>query len=605
MADKEAKIKVKVEGAEQAQSKLGSLASTIKSGFASLPIIGASFASLGVTLTKASKEAADAELNVKQLNAALKSTGRESEISVDELTQYASALQATTTASDDAVMQAQALLLRFRRISTEIMPDVIKSALDVSAALNQELTPTVEQLGRALESPINAGRALRSMNIILTQSQEDLIKKLAESGDIIGAQRAILRELSTAYNDAEKSKVNSFSGSWKRLGNSIGEVLEVIGGFVNMLTGPFVRAIATGLLAITSFINTSVESYRKSKDDLKIINDDITKQTESQIKKRLTVEEKLLQEAKDNQKMYSDAVKTAKKEGAFALEESSKQSEKYWSGEVTRLSKAVEKTKEFSKKMQDAKPKQAIETDESAEDRKTRLQKEAQERLSLFEIEEQKKTELARRGRERRIEDDIDENMRLLKSKDLTIEQRAQLELKGIQLQNQLIIENEKRRMQAIADIQTSFDNLEIIATATKSRELFDIAKAGSIATATMKAYEAFNTSLASAPFPFNLVGAGAALATGLGTVASISSQNPKFARGGEFETSGPQTARTTSGQTALMGEAGKERVSVEPIGKPSSAAPSNINLTINLDGRTVAKQIYPYIKAIDRGTIR
>nr|WP_136252879.1 phage tail length tape measure family protein [Ningiella ruwaisensis] len=127
------------------------------------------------------------------------------------------------------------------------------------------------------------------------------------------------------------------------------------------------------------------------------------------------------------------------------------------------------------------------------------------------------------------------------------------------------------------------FSNLQI--AGQKNSKLAAIAKAGAIANATIKTYEAVNTALAAPyPPPIPQAFAAAALAAGLANVAAIRSTPVAGAR----ELGGP----VYSGQTYLVGERGPELFTPNGTGQITSNKdligsmnnqPNASNMTINL----------------------
>jgi hypothetical protein len=91
---------------------------------------------------------------------------------------------------------------------------------------------------------------------------------------------------------------------------------------------------------------------------------------------------------------------------------------------------------------------------------------------------------------------------------------------------------------------------------------------------AIINTWAAANQALASGPPPWNFIAMSAVIAAGLANVATIEQQ--KFARGGDFVTSGPQSI--------MVGDnpGGRERVSVTPLSSPNFDGPQGggINLT-------------------------
>lgn len=94
-----------------------------------------------------------------------------------------------------------------------------------------------------------------------------------------------------------------------------------------------------------------------------------------------------------------------------------------------------------------------------------------------------------------------------------------------------------------------------------KNKELAAIGKAASIATATIKTYEAANVALASTPYPYNFIAAGLTTVAGLANVATIA--GVQMAQGG-------MVMPTSGGTLATIGEAGS-REAVIPLDDPKT----------------------------------
>jgi len=125
-----------------------------------------------------------------------------------------------------------------------------------------------------------------------------------------------------------------------------------------------------------------------------------------------------------------------------------------------------------------------------------------------------------------------------------------------------------------------------------------NIEKAGSIANATMNAFEAYNNALATVPIPFNVMAAKIMFGLGMAQVAAIAATPTGYAKGGEFITNKPEMI--------MVGEAGREHVKVTPIDRPESRALKdgqtvNINISAPLVDETVVDSIIPAIQRAER----
>tara|TARA_R110001599_G_scaffold100770_5_gene258097 strand:- start:78 stop:1988 length:1911 start_codon:yes stop_codon:yes gene_type:complete len=235
----------------------------------------------GIGFAFATKKIIDAtakqEKAVKQLEQGLKSTANTAGFSLQELTKYASELQKVTTFGDEDIIAAQAQLVTFTRITGDEFKNTMKAALDLSTRMDQDLKSSVLQLGKALNDPIGNMGALSRSGIQFTDQQKDMIKSLVKSGDLIGAQRIILKELETQYGGSAEAARLTFGGALEALDNAFGDLLEskdgleearksvegltsllsdpdVVSG-VNILTSAIVGGFSGALKAVTDTVN--------------------------------------------------------------------------------------------------------------------------------------------------------------------------------------------------------------------------------------------------------------------------------------------------------------------------------------------------------------
>jgi len=173
--------------------------------------------------------AAEAEKAQAQLNAVLRSTKGAAGISVEALNSMAQAFQKTTTFSDEAVNGVQSLLLTFTNIKANIFEETTQAVLDMSTALGQDLKSSSIQLGKALQDPIAGVTALRRVGVMLTDDQEKLIKKLVETGNVLDAQKIILKEITTEFGGSASAAANTFAGKLAILNNRFDEMKETVG----------------------------------------------------------------------------------------------------------------------------------------------------------------------------------------------------------------------------------------------------------------------------------------------------------------------------------------------------------------------------------------
>lgn len=169
--------------------------------------------------------------------AVIKSTGGVAKISAKQVGDLATAISNKTGADDEAVQSGENLLLTFTNVKNsvgkgnDIFNQATQTIVDMTAALNggqvsqEGVKASSIQLGKALNDPIKGVTALQKVGVSFTQSQKDQIKTLVESGDTLGAQKIILKELGKEFGGAAAAA----SDPLQKLSTIVGNVKEAIG----------------------------------------------------------------------------------------------------------------------------------------------------------------------------------------------------------------------------------------------------------------------------------------------------------------------------------------------------------------------------------------
>lgn len=182
------------------------------------------------------KSAMEAERGQARLEAAIRSTGGAAGLSSEQLNQMAADLAAVTTAEDDAITSAQAILLTFKNIRGDMFRDVTEAALDMSAQMNdgnmsaETLKNTMVMLGKAMNDPAEGLSALTRNGVTFNDAQKDVIKGLVESGKVMEAQQMVLAELNSEFGGTARAIADTFGGKWEQAVNAAGNLGEAIGG---------------------------------------------------------------------------------------------------------------------------------------------------------------------------------------------------------------------------------------------------------------------------------------------------------------------------------------------------------------------------------------
>jgi hypothetical protein len=162
-----------------------------------------------VDFGRESIEAAQAvEVANKRLEAVAKATqvfGAETGKVTDRLIEFAEAQEMVIATDAEVIKGVQAQLLSFKQLSESadevggVFDRVTKAAFDMAAAGFGSAESNAIALGKAFEDPIRGLTALRRSGTVFTEEQQNLIRTLVESGDLLGAQTVILEELETQY----------------------------------------------------------------------------------------------------------------------------------------------------------------------------------------------------------------------------------------------------------------------------------------------------------------------------------------------------------------------------------------------------------------------
>lgn len=222
----------------------------------------------------------------------IQSTGSAANVTADQVEKLATAISLKTGVDDEAIQSAQNMLLTFTNLRNEagkgndIFTQASRIAVDMGAKFKNGPEAASIQLGKALNDPIKGITALTRVGVTFDEQQRAQIKTMVESGNIMGAQKVILAELSKEFGgqaEAQASaidKIKVAAGNLKEtLGQAIipaidaivpviqsvmdqiGPVLEVVGkniGTVFEALAPALGPIAEAITPVIAEVATTV-----------------------------------------------------------------------------------------------------------------------------------------------------------------------------------------------------------------------------------------------------------------------------------------------------------------------------------------------------------
>lgn len=190
------------------------------------------------------KESVDSLQRIERINAqtatAIQSTGGAAGVSAQHIIDFTGALEGATATEAESIQMGANLLLTFTNVkngvgdgndifdrTTSIMTDMAR-AMDTTGSATLDMSGTAIQLGKALNDPVKGVTALRKVGVAFDEQQTKTIKKLTETGDVMGAQKIILNELSKEFGGSAAAFAKTTAGRVELAQHAIGTLGETI-----------------------------------------------------------------------------------------------------------------------------------------------------------------------------------------------------------------------------------------------------------------------------------------------------------------------------------------------------------------------------------------
>ena len=251
-------------GLKQAEGALKGFGSSLaKIGAA----VGAAFAVRAIS--NFAKEAVLAAEGVQQANnriaAIAKSTalfGSETESVTNRMIKFAEAQEMRLAVDAEVIKGVQGQLLTFKALGASadeaggIFDRTTEAAFNMAAAGFGSAESNAIQLGKALEDPVRGLTALRRSGTTFTADQQELIKTLVESGNLLGAQELILGELESQYGGVAEATANAST----KIGLAFDNIKEQAGGVLLPIFAELVQGLMPVTEAIGAELGTTLEA---------------------------------------------------------------------------------------------------------------------------------------------------------------------------------------------------------------------------------------------------------------------------------------------------------------------------------------------------------
>jgi hypothetical protein len=248
-------------GGQQAGRSLAQSAGSIKTSWVAIgaAIFGA-FRTAGSFVDSFRQQ----EKAINQVSQALVSTAGAAGLSLRELADEASRLQNESTFGDESILENLTMrLLTYTDIQGEMFKKGQQAALDMSAALGQDLATSAETVGKALNYPSHALSALSEQGFRFTDEQQQLIKHFEKTNQLVKAQEIILGELNLAYGGQAEALARG-AGAMDQARNKVRDLHETFGKLLTNAIMPVYRWFGN----LAERLNTTLTHAFKSSNEV-------------------------------------------------------------------------------------------------------------------------------------------------------------------------------------------------------------------------------------------------------------------------------------------------------------------------------------------------
>jgi hypothetical protein len=210
--------------------------------------IGAAVAGVTAVVSVGLKEAMSAEKLNAQFAAGIKSTKNAAHLSVGTMNELAASVAGYSGQSFESIGMSEQLLQTFTNIkntgTNKIFDQATEATANMAAKMGGDASGMAIKLGKALNDPVKGMTALSRVGVQFTKGQKDSIAAMVKHGNVVGAQKVILGELTTEFGGAAKAAGETLPGQLARAKVAFGEVSKsVVEGLIPLVM-PAIQDIA-------------------------------------------------------------------------------------------------------------------------------------------------------------------------------------------------------------------------------------------------------------------------------------------------------------------------------------------------------------------------
>lgn len=193
-----------------------------------------------------------------KLTTALKATGNQYNLNANALKQYAANLQSVTRFGDEAIIEAESLLVATKKLNKEGIERTLEVSADLAEAMGTDITSAASQLAKILQEPTTGLDRLKQSGINFTDQEKEQIKQLTEANRLFEAQALVLDKVEESYGGLAKSLAEVDTGKLDQIKNVWGDIKENLGKGLLDTISPALDFLYNRLKSISDLVDTMV-----------------------------------------------------------------------------------------------------------------------------------------------------------------------------------------------------------------------------------------------------------------------------------------------------------------------------------------------------------
>lgn len=239
---------------EQASAGLGGLSSSALKTAAVIATIVATTKAVVSVSKELINSYRDQDLAQARLQAVLKATGNQIGINIGELKDLATATQSVTRFGDEAIMEAEKILIASQALDKDGLQRVLATSADLAEAMGTDIVSAAQTMTLALQDPVNGLTRLRRQGIAFTDEEIAQVQALQEANDLYGAQALVLDKIESRYKGVATAVAQTSTGKLDQIKNVWGDIKEGLGQGLLDSISPALETLYGWLSKISSWV---------------------------------------------------------------------------------------------------------------------------------------------------------------------------------------------------------------------------------------------------------------------------------------------------------------------------------------------------------------